>query len=93
MVSAGGGACGLGHKLGCGFLEHGLRVGLRAVTVLLVRPVLARAKGWMVKDEELTDAGLVAGIALMTAGAWFTDLVGLHAVFGAFVMGARYGAK
>ena len=24
----------------------------------------------------------------MTLGAWFTDLIGLHAVFGAFIMGA-----
>jgi Kef-type K+ transport system membrane component KefB len=59
-----------------------------AFTVLLVRPLLARATRWMVKDGELTDAGLVAGIALMAGGAWFTDLIGLHAVFGAFVMGA-----
>ena len=28
------------------------------------------------------------GIALMSLGAWFTDLIGLHAVFGAFIMGA-----
>ena len=27
-------------------------------------------------------------LALMALGAWFTDLIGLHAVFGAFVMGA-----
>jgi len=36
----------------------------------------------------LTEAGLVIGLALMALGAWFTDLIGLHAVFGAFVMGA-----
>ncbi len=30
----------------------------------------------------------VAALALMAIGAWFTDLIGLHAVFGAFVMGA-----
>jgi Kef-type K+ transport system membrane component KefB len=59
-----------------------------AFAVLLVRPLLARMKGWMIKRGELTDAGLVLGLALMAAGAWFTDLIGLHAVFGAFVMGA-----
>jgi Kef-type K+ transport system membrane component KefB len=30
----------------------------------------------------------VIALALMALGAWFTDLIGLHAVFGAFVMGA-----
>ena len=56
-------------------------------TVLIVRPALLKAKGWLMKDGSLTDAGLVVGLALMAFGAWITDLVGLHAVFGAFVMG------
>jgi len=57
-------------------------------TLLIVRPFLVRTKGWLIKDGALTEAGLVVGLALMALGAWFTDLVGLHAVFGAFVMGA-----
>lgn len=59
-----------------------------AVTLLVVRPLLARARTWLVKDGTLTDAALVVGLVLMTLGAFFTDLIGLHAVFGAFVMGA-----
>jgi Kef-type K+ transport system membrane component KefB len=59
-----------------------------AVTLLLIRPLLARFKEWMIQDGTLTEAGLVIGLALMALGAWFTDLIGLHAVFGAFVMGA-----
>ena len=59
-----------------------------AVTLLVVRPLLVRAKTSLVKDGTLTDAGLVLGLVLMTLGAFFTDLIGLHAVFGAFVMGA-----
>lgn len=59
-----------------------------ACAVLVIRPLLARCKAWLIKDEKLTDAGLVLGLALMSLGAWFTDLIGLHAVFGAFVMGA-----
>jgi Kef-type K+ transport system membrane component KefB len=58
------------------------------VALLIVRPLLGRFKDWLVKDESLTEAGLVIGLALMALGAWFTDLIGLHAVFGAFVMGA-----
>ena len=59
-----------------------------AVTLLVVRPLLVRAKTSLVKDGTLTDAGLVLGLVLTTLGAFFTDLIGLHAVFGAFVMGA-----
>src|SRR5947207_6626582 len=59
-----------------------------AVTLLVVRPFLARAKTRFVKDGALNDSGLVIGLVLMTLGAFFTDLIGLHAVFGAFVMGA-----
>ena len=59
-----------------------------ALTLLVVRPLLVRAKAWLVKDDALTEAGFVFGLALMAIGAWFTDLIGLHAVFGAFVMGA-----
>jgi K+:H+ antiporter len=59
-----------------------------AFTLLIVRPLLVHAKAWLVKDGALTEAGFVMGLALMVLGAWFTDLIGLHAVFGAFVMGA-----
>lgn len=59
-----------------------------AVALWIVRPLLGRAKSLLVKDDALTEAGLVVGLALMALGAWFTDLIGLHAVFGAFVMGA-----
>jgi Kef-type K+ transport system membrane component KefB len=57
-------------------------------TLLILRPLLMRAKNWLIKENALTEAGLVVGLALMALGAWFTDLIGLHAVFGAFVMGA-----
>jgi Kef-type K+ transport system membrane component KefB len=59
-----------------------------AVVLFVVRPLLARAKAWFVKEGTLTEAGLVVGLALLALGAWFTDRIGLHAVFGAFVMGA-----
>jgi len=40
------------------------------------------------QQGRLSDGGLVLGLALMALGAWFTDRIHLHAVFGAFVMGA-----
>ena len=62
--------------------------GYVALTLLVVKPLLHRAKGLLVKDGALTEAGLVIALALMALGAFFTDMIGLHAVFGAFVMGA-----
>lgn len=59
-----------------------------AFTLLVVRPLLARAKPLLTQDGALTEAGLVVSLVLMALGAWFTELIGLHAVFGAFVMGA-----
>ena len=59
-----------------------------ALTLLVIRPLLHRAKAWLAQNGALTEAGLVVALALMALGAWFTDLIGLHAVFGAFVMGA-----
>jgi Kef-type K+ transport system membrane component KefB len=55
----------------------------------LVRPFLRVSHGWlMLKKDQLTDAGLVIGLACLCFAAWFTDRIGLHAVFGSFVMGA-----
>ncbi|MEQ1858677.1 MAG: cation:proton antiporter [Chthoniobacteraceae bacterium] len=62
--------------------------GYVAFTLVVVRPLLARLERFMVKDGVLAESGLVVGLALMALGAWFTDMIGLHAVFGAFVMGA-----
>ena len=70
------------------WINIGGGAGYVAFALLVLRPLLARAKGWLVKNGALTEAGLVVGLALMALGAWFTDMIGLHAVFGAFVMGA-----
>src|SRR5437667_10804298 len=63
-------------------------VGYVAFVLLVLRPLLVRSQSLSVKNGALTEAGLVVGLALMALGAGFTDLIGLHAVFGAFVMGA-----
>jgi Kef-type K+ transport system membrane component KefB len=39
------------------------------------------------ENDSLSDAGFVICLTFMVLGAWFTDLIGLHAVFGAFLMG------
>jgi Kef-type K+ transport system membrane component KefB len=69
-------------------LNVGGGAGYVAFALLIVRPLLTRIRHLLEKEGALTDAGLVTGLALMSLGAWFTDMIGLHAVFGAFVMGA-----
>lgn len=59
-----------------------------AVCFLIVKPLMARLERKMVEEERLTESGVVVGLVMMALGAWFTDLIGLHAVFGAFMMGA-----
>jgi K+:H+ antiporter len=59
-----------------------------SITFAAVRPILARF------DAAADDAGgmppwmFSTVLAALAAGAWFTDLVGIHSVFGAFVLGA-----
>ena len=62
-------------------------VGYVALALLAIRPLLARWARGLEARGELSDGGFVICLALMALGAWFTDLIGLHAVFGAFVMG------
>jgi len=62
--------------------------GYVAVAFLVLRPLLERWARGITARGSLSDREFVVCLALMALGAWFTDLIGLHAVFGAFVMGA-----
>jgi Kef-type K+ transport system membrane component KefB len=59
-----------------------------SLTLLVLRPLLARWARGIEERGSLSDREFVICLALMSLGAWFTDAIGLHAVFGAFVMGA-----
>lgn len=59
------------------------------VAIFLVKPILHRLRHRLVEDSgELSDGGLAVGLGCMAIASWFTDFIHLHAVFGAFVMGA-----
>jgi Kef-type K+ transport system membrane component KefB len=68
-------------------LNIGGGIGYVAVALLVVRPLLARWARGIEARGELSDREFVICLALMALGAWFTDLIHLHAVFGAFIMG------
>ncbi len=58
-----------------------------AVAFLVIRPLLARwARGIELRGT-LSDSEFTFCLILLALGAWFTDLIGLHGVFGAFIMG------
>ncbi len=64
-------------------------LGFVIMAFVIGRPVLTFAERWMLDAEQkLTDSGFVVALACMALGAWFTDLINLHAVFGAFIVGA-----
>ena len=69
-------------------LNIGGGIGFVLVAYLIIKPLLARMEHRLTRDGSLTDGGFVTGLALMSLGAWWTDYIHLHAVFGAFVMGS-----
>jgi Kef-type K+ transport system membrane component KefB len=58
-----------------------------AVTLLILQPLLAKwARGIEVRGH-LSEGEFVVCLSLLAIGAWFTEYIGLHGVFGAFIMG------
>jgi hypothetical protein len=52
--------------------------GFVLVAFLVLKPLLNRLKYHAMKDGELTESGLAAGLTMLATGAWFTDWIGLH---------------
>lgn len=53
----------------------------------VLRPLLLKMQRWLIRDEQVSEAGLVICLVLMALGALATDKLGLHAVFGSFLVG------
>jgi Kef-type K+ transport system membrane component KefB len=58
-----------------------------AAVLLLLRPLLARWALGVERRGRLSDGEFVLCLALIALGSWCTDRIGLHAVFGAFIIG------
>lgn len=63
-------------------------IGYVAVALGLIRPLLARWARGIEARGQLSEGEYAFLLSLMCLGAWWTDRIELHAVFGAFVMGA-----
>ena len=62
-------------------------VAFTVVVLGLLRPQLAKLAVVVDRHESLRPSMLTAILTLLMASAWVTDTIGIHAVFGAFVMG------
>lgn len=61
---------------------------LYVVAVLFgVRPLLKRLASYADAHDTVPPSMLVTMLALVAFGAWFTDIIGIYSVFGAFVLG------
>ena len=76
------------HNLGHALINIGGGIGYVSITLLVIRPLLARWARSIEARGVVSDSEFVICLALLSLGAWFTDGIGLHAVFGAFIMGA-----
>ncbi|MCY1061314.1 cation:proton antiporter [Nannocystis sp. SCPEA4] len=65
-----------------------LAVGYTLGMLLLVRPFLARVAARGTGREGLTQNIVAVTFVLLFLSAWATELIGIHALFGAFLMGA-----
>lgn len=74
----------LSHAL----LSIGGGIGYVLVAQLVLRPVLARYAAGIEARGKVSDGEYAFFLSLMCLGAWWTDYIELHAVFGSFVMGS-----
>ena len=58
-----------------------------AVVIFAARPLLTRVGRAVDRAEGLSHGTLAFVLMLVMTAAWFTDAIGIHAVFGAFVLG------
>ncbi|MSU47766.1 MAG: cation:proton antiporter [Opitutus sp.] len=68
-------------------LNIGGGIGYVAFTLLAIRPMLARWAHGIATRGCLSEGEFVVCLSLLAFGAWFTEAIGLHGVFGAFIMG------
>jgi Kef-type K+ transport system membrane component KefB/nucleotide-binding universal stress UspA family protein len=59
-----------------------------AAMLLLVRPLLARMAARIASPHEIRQNVVAAALVLVFLSSWATELIGIHALFGAFLFGA-----
>ena len=58
------------------------------VMVFIVRPLISRSLKWFEKLDHMTESGLAIVLVAVLSSALVTEAIGIHAMFGAFLLGA-----
>ena len=77
-----------GDGPGVAFLAIGGGVAFAAVMLTIAPPLLAKLGEWHAREGAVTQPILAVAMMLFMASAWIMDVVGIHAVFGGFILGA-----
>ncbi|UJR21342.1 hypothetical protein I4U23_024435 [Adineta vaga] len=65
-----------------------LTLGFIAIMILIIRPILKRVHGYYLRRNNDTNVYLVVGcFLLLVVSAFTTEVMGIHAFFGAFISG------
>lgn len=74
-------------KVGGAFAVVAMTFAYIVFMFLIVRPLITRI-GSRFQNQELTQGGMACLLVLMLCSALTTELIGVHAIFGAFLLGA-----
>jgi Kef-type K+ transport system membrane component KefB len=74
--------------VGAAFLTLMLTIVYIAVMFLLIRPAILLALPWFENVERLNQGGLALIVVALMLSALATEFIGVHAIFGAFLLGA-----
>jgi len=75
-------------RVGGALLTAGLSLAYIAVMFTVVRPLLRRLVAWQERHVALTKGAMAVIFVALLLSSLATDAIGIHAVFGAFVLGA-----
>lgn len=65
-----------------------LTVGFITVVLVVVRPLVRRVLPWLERSSQLSRAGLALMLIGALCSAMATEYIGVHGIFGAFILGA-----
>ncbi len=75
-------------KLDGAFITLVLTIGYVMMMLFVVRPLVARAVPWLEAFDRITEGGMALIFIALLLSALTTEFIGIHAIFGAFLLGA-----
>lgn len=75
-------------KIGGAFLTLGLSITYITLMFVVARPLIRRLVPWLEKFDRMTEGGMAIVFVALLLSALATEVIGIHAIFGAFLLGA-----